>query len=81
MFFVTYIYFNRSLRFCVFILGNVTVQGLAFFLPTIVHTMYPKIRSIRSASRGASIYRWVVLYPLGQLSQLENCSLQSLLDN
>lgn len=27
---------------CIFLLNNITVQGLAFFLPTIVRTIYPK---------------------------------------
>ncbi|EKG10286.1 Major facilitator superfamily [Macrophomina phaseolina MS6] len=27
---------------CIFMLNNITVQGLAFFLPTIVRTIYPK---------------------------------------
>lgn len=26
---------------CIFLLNNITVQGLAFFLPTIVRTIYP----------------------------------------
>ncbi|KAI0129659.1 major facilitator superfamily domain-containing protein [Xylariales sp. AK1849] len=31
----------------VFLLGNITVQGLAFFMPTIIATIYPKYSTIR----------------------------------
>ena len=32
---------------CIFLLNNVTVQGLAFFAPTIVKTIYPTESPIR----------------------------------
>ncbi|KAL1411792.1 hypothetical protein Q8F55_002759 [Vanrija albida] len=38
---------NTLIDSFVFLLGNITVQGLGFFLPTIIATIYPKATTIR----------------------------------
>lgn len=59
---------------CIFLLDNITVQGLAFFLPTIVQTIFPD----RTAADQQLLT--VPPYALGTVMCLSTCFLSSKLD-